>query len=140
MMNRLYTVLGYPLRRRAHLLAAGVLALVLAACTPAVAQAETLSFTNDTNVALVIQGACIVNGAVRRDQPMLVQPGAVARITLPGNKLITFYDAKVPNRILYQNTLQASPQDTSYSVQADGNKVKITPKAGGMAGPTGPPF
>src|SRR5262249_43019436 len=57
-MNRLSTVLGYPLRPRAHLLAAGVLALVLAACSPGVVQAETLSFTNDTNVPLVIQGAC----------------------------------------------------------------------------------
>jgi hypothetical protein len=114
-------------------------AAVVLALLPAGLRAETLVFRNDTNAPLVIQGACVVNGRLRHDQPIAMAPGATARIVLPGNKLISVYHAKLPNRVLYQNTIQGGTEDLYFSVQPDPvvGKVKIEqmkPPAGGMPG------
>jgi hypothetical protein len=95
-----------------------VVMLTLAIGLPA-ANAEVLIFRNDTKSPLVVQAACLVNGKVRRDQPMLVQPGGLTRVALPGNKQITVFDARPPNTTLFQGTLPASLEDQLYSMQAD---------------------
>jgi hypothetical protein len=102
-------------------------ALAVFALLPAGVQAETLVFRNDTNAPLVIQGACVVNGRLRHDQPIAMAPGATARIVLPGNKLITVYHAKLPNRILFQGTIQGGTDDLYFSMQPDPviGKVKM---------------
>ncbi len=102
-----------------------LLALVAAGAAPAALRAETLSFQNNTNVPLLIQGSYVVRGMVRRDQPIQVQPGGVAKISLPGNKVITVYDAKLPNRVLYQDTINSSSDDQTYTLQT-GKSGKIT--------------
>jgi len=87
---------------------------------------ETLTLRNDTSVPLVVQGACIVRGAVRHDRPVLVQPKDVVRVALPGNKLITVYDASVPSRVLCQDTVPAAIQDQFFSIQPVAGLPKVT--------------
>ncbi len=108
-------------------LGAAVLAVLAWAGAPAAAQAEVLVFRNDTKAPLVVQGACVVDGKVRRDQPMLVQPGGTVKVVLPGAKQITVFDARPPNVPLYQGTVPASTEDQLFSMQADpiSGKVKV---------------
>jgi hypothetical protein len=107
-------------------LAAAVLLLV-----PAVLRAETLVIRNDTSATVVVQGAYVDRGVVRRDRPMLLAPGATCSIVLPGNKLITVYDGK-GIRTLYQGTIPASRTDQYYSAKPDSTfpgKVKLEQSA-----------
>jgi hypothetical protein len=116
--------------------------LAALALLPAGLRAETLVFRNDTNAPLVIQGACVINGRLRHDQPIAVGPGATARIVLPGNKLITVYHAKLPNRILFQGTIQEGKEDLYFSMQPDPviGKVKMEQvKPGAMGAMPGMP-
>jgi hypothetical protein len=121
-------------------------ALALLAALPVAVRAENLVFRNDTNAPLVIQGACVVRGQLRTDQPIMIAPGAVARINLPGNKLVTVYHARLPNRPLYQNTIAGGNDDLYYSIQPDvlPARVKVEqtkpfpiPGKPGMGGPPG---
>jgi hypothetical protein len=101
-------------------------ALGLGAFLPGAVRAENLAFRNDTNSPLVIQGASVVKGQLRADQPVMIPPGAAARINLPGNKLVTIYHARLPNRPLYQSTIQGGSDDQYFSIQLDvGARVKL---------------
>ena len=98
----------------------GLTAVVLIGLLPAGARAEALVFRNDTNAAVIVQGACVVRGVLRRDRPYLLKPGdATPGITLPGNKLITVYDAFNPNKVIFQGTIPRSPTDQLFSVVPD---------------------
>jgi hypothetical protein len=123
-----------------RLLSLTVAAVGLVALLPAVGAAETLTFQNDTKAALVIQGACIVRGQLRSDQPITMLPGGKARINLPGNKLITIYHARLPNRPLYQGTIQGGNDDQFFSIQPDPvlGRVKLEQKKGSGGMMTGP--
>lgn len=103
-----------------------VAALALGAWLPAAVRAENLVFRNDTTAPLVLQGASVVKGQLRADQPIMVAPGAVVRVNLPGNKLITIYHARLPNRPLYQDTIPGGSDDQYFSIQPDvGPRVKV---------------
>jgi hypothetical protein len=106
------------------LLGVGVLALAWA-WAPATAGAETLWFRNDSKVPVVVQGACVIDGKVRRDQPMPVQPGGVVKVVLPGNKQITVFEGRPPNLPLFQGTLPASREDQFFSMQPDPTNGKM---------------
>ncbi len=122
-----------------HLLSLAA-ALGLVALLPAVGAAETLTFRNDTNAPLVIQGACLVRGQLRTDQPISMLPGGKARINLPGNKLITIYHARRPNRPLFQDTIKGGDDDLFFSIQLDMvlGRVKLEQKKGSGDMMTGP--
>jgi hypothetical protein len=115
------------------------LGLVALAFLPAALPAETVNIRNDSQVALLVQCAYVVNGSVRRDKPVAIRPGATAPLaTLPGAKLITVYDARMPNKVLYQNTIPASKDDQAYKLEpnAAGTRInleEIKPAGGGPA-------
>ena len=94
-----------------------LLALALALVLPAQGLAETVEIVNKTNGTIVVQAAAVVKGAVRRGTPTTLGPGDKMTITVPGNKLINVYDARFPNRMLYQGTIPASPTDGSYMIR-----------------------
>ncbi len=94
-----------------------VLTLLLFAAGQAVA--ETLVFRNDTGSPIVLQAAIVVRGVVRRDKPQPLGPNDVARVTVPGNKMITIYDAKVPTRVLFQGNVPGGNTDLYFSIQPD---------------------
>lgn len=115
-----------------------LVALVVLALAPATAGAETITFVNETKAPLVVQLAIVIRGRVQRDRPHQLMPGDKVRITLPGDKLVSVYDARLPNRILYQGTLPASVQDQVYSLLPDPRglpRVILDRKAGAPPGP-----
>jgi hypothetical protein len=91
-----------------HLAAASLslLALPLLAGEAARAQQSTaaIGFRNETNSAVLVQGASLVNGMLRRGQPLLISSGKMAWDTQvsKGPRQITIYDANQTSRILYQ--------------------------------------
>jgi hypothetical protein len=98
----------------------GLLAVLLAGWSAAPAFAETLVFRNDCNAPVIVQAAGVFRGIFRRDRPYLLRPGdATPGIVLPGDKVITIYDAKMPNRILYQGALPANSTDLRFRILPD---------------------
>lgn len=87
--------------------------------------AETIEIRNDSKATLVIQAACVVNGNVRRERPVTLRAGAKMSIKLPGNKLITVYDANMPNRVLHQSTVPAAKDDGAYSLEPDAKTGRL---------------
>src|SRR5262249_2505070 len=116
-INGLFPGSRRPWIGRAVRFVLSVAVVALFALWPASLRAGTLTFRNDTNAPVVIQGSYVDRDTVRRDTPQLVQPGASVRVVLPGNKLITVYDARLPNRTLFQDTIQGGNADQSFSVK-----------------------
>lgn len=98
----------------------GLLAVLLAGWSASPASAETLVFHNDCNTPIIVQAAGVFRGIFRRDRPYLLRPGeATPGIVLPGDKVITIYDAKMPNRILFQEALPAGILDLRFRILPD---------------------
>jgi hypothetical protein len=93
-----------------------LLAVLLPFLLPAQALAETIEIVNNTKATLVVQCAAVVRGVVRRGAPNTLGPGEKMTVTALGNKLVNVYDARFPNRMLYQGTVPASLTDGSYSI------------------------
>jgi hypothetical protein len=103
----------------------GVLAFLALGLLPGSVFAEVLAFRNDTGTPIVVQGACIVQGTVQRDRPHPLAPNESCRITLPGNKLITIYDPRMPNQILFKGNYPAGTEDLYFSVRLDPTRSKV---------------
>jgi hypothetical protein len=63
---------------------------------------------------------------VRRGTPTTLGPGEKMTVNVAGNKLVNIYDARLPNRMLYQGTITTSPNDGVYSIkQPDPRSPKV---------------
>jgi len=103
-----------------------LLALLAVFLVPVLAQAETVLIRNDCGVPIVIQAGSVVRGVLRRDPPCALKPGDMTPgIMLPGNKIITIYDARTPNRILFRGVIPAADDDHNYVVISDGLRIKL---------------
>jgi hypothetical protein len=114
---------------------------VLVCLLPGAAQAEVLAFRNECKAPVVVQAVSVFRGRVFRDKPYLLNPGDVSpNIVLPGDKVITVYDAKVPNRVLFQGALPASLVDQRYGIVPDTPppKVRMEPRKSNAGMPKGP--
>jgi hypothetical protein len=100
-------------------------ALVLFA--PGLSQAESLRFHNETTGPVIIQCSSVVRGGpLMRDKPYLLNVGdKTPEIVLPGNKTINIYEAKVPNRMLFQGVVPASADDQAFNIVLDGARLKV---------------
>jgi hypothetical protein len=118
-------------RSRPGKVALAFLAVLVVGVLPAAGRAETITFRNDLNIPVVVQAVSAVGRVPRRDRPYTLAPGdATPGITLPGNKVVTIYDARNPNRVVYQGFIGESPADGNYSVAPDGaGGVKFEPRA-----------
>ncbi|HKI37820.1 MAG TPA: hypothetical protein VKA46_38560 [Gemmataceae bacterium] len=94
-----------------------VIALALPFLLPAQALAETIVIVNDTKGTVVVQVATVIRGAVRRGAPTTLGPGEKTSITVLGNKLVNVYDARFPNKMLFQGTITASKDDGIYAIK-----------------------
>ncbi len=94
-----------------------LIALALPFVLPAQSLAEDLIFVNDTKGTLVVQVATVVRGTVRRGAPCTLGPGEKTKVAVLGNKLVNVYDARFPNRMLFQGTLPASAENGIYSIK-----------------------
>ncbi|HZY85584.1 MAG TPA: hypothetical protein VFE78_12190 [Gemmataceae bacterium] len=117
------------------------LTAVVVCLLPGTAGAEALAFRNECKAPVVVQAVSVFRGRVFRDKPYLLKTGdTTPDIVLPGDKVITVYDAKVPNRVLFQGALPASPNNQAFGIVPDvpPPKVRVEPRKvpGGM--PKGP--
>jgi hypothetical protein len=97
-----------------------LLAVLIVCSVPALANAESLYFRNECKYPVVVQGVSIVRGVLRRDRPYMLKPGdSTPGIMLPGDKIITVYDAKVPNRVLFQGAISAGAKDQYFGIVPD---------------------
>jgi hypothetical protein len=106
-------------------------ALLIVALVPATASAENIYFHNKSNGTLEIQTSSIVRGMVQRFPTIRLDVGGASpAIALPGNKIVTIYDPRFPNRPLYQGTIPAGPIDLHFDITPDvpPPKVKIEPR------------
>jgi hypothetical protein len=108
------------------------LSAVLIVVCPALASAEAVTFRNECTAPMVVQAVSIgPGGVVRRDRPYLLNPGdATPGIVLPGDKIVTIYDARVPNRVLFQGAIPAGRADQYFGVVPDAvpGRVRIEPR------------
>lgn len=83
--------------------------------------AQTLVFRNDGNIPVVVQVTSVYRGVYRRDRPHLLRPSDTTApgILLPGDKLVTITDARLPTHILFQGALPASAFDHYFRIVAD---------------------
>jgi hypothetical protein len=96
-----------------------VLAVVAIWLWPVSVQAAVLSFRNETDTPIMVQGISIINRVARRGKLHVLRPGEVGQelILVPGAKLIIVADAKQPTRILCQETIQLAGADLFYAIQ-----------------------
>jgi hypothetical protein len=100
------------------------LAVLVAACLPACADAAWLGYKNNTNAVVVIQAAdvVVVNGQVKQPRPgkaHTLYPGEVAwdPIAAPGARVISVYDPKQSNRLVFQDRIDSARNDIFLSLQ-----------------------
>ena len=88
---------------------------------PAVATGTTIAFRNELTVPVIVVGSSVVNGVLRRGQPLIVRPGKLALDgnLPPGVRLYTIYDANQPSTVLLRNfPVQLRGQDLFLAIKA----------------------
>lgn len=104
-----------------------LLALIALVAVPVAADAAGICFQNDTNAAILVQGETVVNGMLRRGQPLLIQPRKMAwDANVPnGRRWVTIYDANQPTRVLGRFQIACEGNDKAFSIFA----VPVPPSA-----------
>jgi hypothetical protein len=103
-----------------------LLTLLALTLLPAALRAETIIIQNTTPVPIVVQATSIVGKQVNRAAPAMLKPNdATPGIQLPGNKVITIYDAKTPNKVLYQGVVPGGNNDLNLGIVCDPKTGKI---------------
>ena len=116
-------------RRNLGKIAASVLAALVVVSIPTHARAESLLFRNDIGQPIIIQAACVYRGALRRDRPYLLKPGdSTPAIVMPGNKVITIYDGRRLNKVIFKGAIPGGATDKSFNVKPEpAGGVKLEP-------------
>jgi hypothetical protein len=98
----------------------GFVALSLLLVAPLVAEAAGIGFRNDLKIPIFVQGESVIDGMLRKGQPVLIIPGRVGwdlRLP-PGNRRITILDATVPaGRTLHRETINFEGQDLRFLIR-----------------------
>jgi hypothetical protein len=104
--------------------------LVLGLWLPAAAAQAlpaALLFRNQCGAPVVVQAVSVFRGVVHRGRPFLLVHGAATPpIVLPGDKIVTVYDAKVPNRILFQGPFAPPARDLYFDIVPDRVPGRLT--------------
>ena len=99
---------------------------------PAVARAEKITITNTLpNTQIVVHIVAVHKGVVTREQPSKLKPTDTTTTSLPGNKIVTIYDANMPGKALFQLPIPAGTEDLPFDIVIQGKgpnaKIKIEP-------------
>jgi hypothetical protein len=113
------------------------LAGLIVCLAPALARAESVVFRNEGRAPVWVQTARLVGGRHYRDKAHLLRHGeATPRIPMSGELLITVYDGKVTNRVLFQRTLRATGRPHAYGIVPAGPlKVRMVSRPPGSIKP-----
>jgi hypothetical protein len=122
--------------RPAHGIAACALLLAL----PIDAKAAGIGFRNDLKIPIIVQGESLIDGMIRKGQPVLILPRGVGwDLRLPmASRRVVVYDATVPGRILHRDIIPFQGQDLRFLVRPGpaGTLLLVpVPGAVGMPGP-----
>jgi len=96
---------------------------------PAQGPLTSIAFRNETPVAVIVQGISIVNGMLRRGQPLLVVRGrAAGDFNVPaGLRVYSVYDANQPSRVLVKdqpvNVVQG--RNLSFAIRSRGPQFAL---------------
>jgi hypothetical protein len=122
MISRLHS-LG-NLRRLAL---AGLVVLLL----PAASEAETIQIKNEAGGPIIVVASCVVRGQKVSVGPYKLDANdSSPGICLPGNKVIQVYDAKAPNRLIFQGAVPGGPNDLQWAIMPDPQRpgFKLDPR------------
>jgi hypothetical protein len=90
-----------------------------------------VTFKNETNVPVIVQGVTLVNGMAKAGQAFVVRPKqTVADNNVPANstRYYTVVDANRPGvRYLYNSPLQIGADDVTVSIRPMQGKIFIVP-------------
>ena len=112
--------------RSSGLLCPSLAALLVIWLLPAGASAQSLTFHNESTMPVLVQTSCVVRGTVNRGPSYQLNMKDVSpKIPLPGNKIITIIDPRVPTRILYQGTIPANAADLSFDIVPDAPAPRV---------------
>jgi hypothetical protein len=104
----------------------GLVAVLLLGCLARSASAQTLTLRNQCDNPVIVQVAGIHRGIFRRDRPRLLQPGETTpRLAVPGDKILTIFDAQMPNRVLLQSALSASSPNRQFLILPDPPSLRV---------------
>jgi len=86
---------------------------------PVLAQAAGIGFRNNLKTPVIVQGASVVNGMLRRGQPLLIAPAKIGwdNNLPPGVRFITIYDANQPSNILFRGPVPVQSQDLFFGIR-----------------------
>jgi hypothetical protein len=116
----------FSLRRSLSGFGPPLLALLLLFLAPALAPAQAIRFASEVNGPVVVQITSIHKGRLYRGEPVLLKPGASSpAITLPGDRIITIYDARAPNVILFRDGAPAGTEDLYLAIVPSKGKTPI---------------
>lgn len=103
------------------------LAVLPAIATASEAEAGWVTFRNDTNKAVVVQEYVIAKGRKMCGKPYKLRPGESFREfqTTSGTKNYDVYDATVPNKPAWSNSLDCSAAKQAFSVTLVQNRVIV---------------
>jgi hypothetical protein len=100
-----------------------LLAVLFVCLAPTVAHAQNIALSNDLPIPVVVQFEVMVRGVLRRDRPIPIRSGAtVQSIRFEMAKTVVIYDGRNPNRVLHRETLQATPNNRTFRIEANPGK------------------
>jgi len=108
------------------------LAVGLVLSVPWQSRADVLLVRNESRSPVVVQAAGVVRGVLQRGRPVMLQSGQVApAIMIPGNKILTVYEATPPNRVIFQAVIPGGMADRYYGIVPDmpPPKVRLAPRS-----------
>ena len=88
---------------------------------PTVAEAGTITFRNETDFPIMVQGVSIINRLASRGKIHILRPGEAVRELhlVPGPKLIILADAKQPARVLCKEIITFTGTDLVYAIECE---------------------
>jgi hypothetical protein len=108
-----------------------VLTVLALGLLPASAAAENIQIKNEAGGPIIVVASCVVRGQKVSVGPFKLDPNdATPNICLPGNKVIQVYDAKAPNRLIYQGAVPGGPNDGTWAIMPDPQRpgFKLDPR------------
>jgi hypothetical protein len=108
---------------------AALVALTVLTLASGAVQAQ-ISFRNDLKTPVIVQGASVVRGMLRRGPPLLILPGKTAsdRLLPLGPRVYTIYDANQPNSILFRDQIRYGGVPLQFVIQlGPGGNVQVVP-------------
>jgi hypothetical protein len=110
--------LGHPSPR--------LLAVLVVLLAPALAHAETMIFRNECRVPVVVHTTSVVNGKLVRNKPYLLRFGEYSpKIKINGLTEVSIYDGRVPNLLLYRNTVREARMPLSFGIIPDRRPLRV---------------